>query len=190
MQVINLKRTSRVKAGVIIDREYGGRSTFRQAVKKGGIGIGGFVYIGGLSEIERLKDKDKFYKANIELYNGGLGLYIYNVDDNFLVLLDKTEIDYFRISKPLDVIKPASFSFFSKMMDYGMDYYKCRFMLLEHEIVEHHPVAFHLHLKDGEEIIANVKKVSPYKHCKFFKENALGIPFKQEIHSHLIIDES
>lgn len=189
MQVIDLKRNSRVKANVIIDREYGGRSTFRQAVKKGGIGIGSLMYQSGLKEVDQIKDKEKFYKANIELYNNGLGIYIYNVDDNFLVLLDKEEIESFRISKPLDVVRPANFSFFSKMMEFGIDYYKCRFMLLEHEIVEHHPVSFHMHLADGSELIANVKKMSPYKHCTFFETNALGIPYKEEIHGHLELDE-
>ena len=48
MQVIDLKRNSRIKAGSIIDREYGGRSNFRQAVKKGGIGIGSLRYIDGI----------------------------------------------------------------------------------------------------------------------------------------------
>jgi len=189
MEIIDLKRTSRVKAGVIIDREYGGRSNFRQAVKKGGIGIGSLMYLSGFEQIEQLKDKDKFYKANIEFYNEGMGMYIYNVEDNYLVLIDKDEIDHFRLSKPLDVIKPANFSFFSKMMEFGMDYYKCRFMLLEHEIVEHHPVSFHLHLKDGTEVVTNIKKTSPYKHSKFFETNALGIPYKEEIHGHLELDE-
>lgn len=189
MQVIDLKRNSRLKAGAIIDREYGGRSNFRQAVKKGGIGIGSLMYISGIDPIEQLKDHDKFYKANIEIYNKGLGMYIYNVDDNYLVLFDKDEIDHFRISKPLDVIKPANFSFFKKMMEFGMDYYKCRFMLLEHEIVEHHPVSFHIHLKDGSEAITNVKKMNPYKHCQFFETNALGIPCKQEIQGHLELNE-
>ena len=69
MQVIDLKRNSRIKAGSIIDREYGGRSNFRQAVKKGGIGIGSLRYIGGIDAVDQQKDQDKFYKANIEFYN-------------------------------------------------------------------------------------------------------------------------
>jgi len=190
MQIINLKRISRVKAGVIIDREYGGRSSFRQAVKKGGIGIGSLRYIEGFPDIDEAKEENKFYKANLEFFHNGMGMYIYNVDDNFLVLLDKKEIDHFKLSKPLDVIKPANFSFFSKMNEMGVDYYKCRFMLLEHEIIEQHPVSFHLYLKDGTEVITNIKKTSPYKHSLFFKNNALGIPFKEEIHGHLILDES
>jgi hypothetical protein len=189
MQVIDLKRNSRIKAGSIIDREYGGRSNFRQAVKKGGIGIGSLRYIGGIDAVDQQKDQDKFYKANIEFYNNGMGMYIYNVDENYLVLIGQDEIDLFRIFKPLDVIKPANFSFFSKMSDMGMDYYKCRFMLLEHEIVEHHPVSFHLHLKDGTEATTYIKKRTPYKHCRFFGNNALGIPYKEEIHGHLVLDE-
>ena len=189
MQVIDLKRNSRIKAGSIIDREYGGRSNFRQAVKKGGIGIGSLRYIGGIDAVDQQKDQDKFYKANIEFYNNGMGMYIYNVDENYLVLIGQDEIDLFRLFKPLDVIKPANFSFFSKMSDIGMDYYKCRFMLLEHEIVEHHPVSFHLHLKDGSEATTHIKKRTPYKHCRFFGNNALGIPYKEEIHGHLVLDE-
>jgi|GEM_PF-6009495 len=48
---------------------------------------------------------------------------------------------------------------------------------------------FHMHLADGSELIANVKKMSPYKHCTFFETNALGIPYKEEIHGHLELDE-
>ncbi len=189
MQIINLKRTSRIKAGVIIDRDYGGRPTFRQAVKKGGIGIGSLRYLSGFKEVDEQKEENKFYKANLEFYHKGMGMYIYNVDDNFLVLLDTEEIKCFKLSKPLDVIRPANFSFFSKMVEMGMDYYKCRYMLLEHEIVEHHPVSFHLELKDGTEVISNIKKSSPYKHSRFFENNALGIPYKEEIHGHLVLDE-
>lgn len=190
MQVIDLKRNSRIKAATIIDREYGGRSNFRQAIKKGGIGIGSLRYISGIDRVDQLKSQDKFYKANIEFYHNGMGMYIYNVDENYLVLMAQNEIDSFKLSKPLDVIKPATFSFFSKMTEMGMDYYKCRFMLLEHEIIEHHPVAFHLHLKDGTEAISHIKKSTPYKHSKFFETNALGIPYKEEIHGHLLLDEN
>ncbi len=189
MQVIDLKRNSRIKAAAIIDREYGGRSNFRQAVRKGGIGIGSLRYIEGIALVDQQKDHNKFYKANIELYNNGLGMYIYNVDENYLVLVGQDEIESFRLSKPLDVIKPANFSFFSKMTEMGMDYYKCRFMLLEHEIIEHHPVSFHLHLKDGTQATTHIKKSAPYKHCRFFETNALGIPYKEEIHGHLVLDE-
>ena len=108
MQVIDLKRNSRIKAGSIIDREYGGRSNFRQAVKKGGIGIGSLRYIDGIDAVDQQKGQDKFYKANIEFYNNGMGMYIYNVDENYLVLIGQDEIDLFRLFKPLDVIKPQT----------------------------------------------------------------------------------
>lgn len=189
MQLIDLKRHSRLKAANIIDRDYGGRTRFKEAVQKGGIGIGRLIYKGGLTPVDEYKEEGKFYKANLEVYKNGLGLYIYNVDDNFLILLDTDEVKKFRLYKPLDVIKPANFSFFTRMMGLGFDYYKCRFMLLEQEIVEYHPISLAIDLADGTVIETTIKRNSPKRHREFLQNNSLGITYQEDLHGHLLLDD-
>lgn len=188
MRILDLTSQSRHKASGIILREYGGRYKLKDALSRGGIGIGRLLYIDGIAGVDRDKEVDKYYKANIEIYRNGIGIYIYNVDDNYLVLLDKEEIKSIHISKPLDVIKPSTFSFFQTMMSLGIDYYKCRYMLLEHEIVEYHPVHIDLHLADDQVMKMQIKKSNPYKHLTFFKNNPHDIPVREDIHGHLLLD--
>ncbi len=185
MQTFDLSRTSRHKITATIDKHYGGRVGFINAVKNGAVGIGKLKYLNGIDEVDRLKNKKMHFNANIEIYPLGIGVYAYNVDENYLTLIPTEEVRRFSISKPLDVIRPAEFSFFSKMQSWGIDYYKCRFMLLDHEIVEKHQVIINIELNEGSSVHMSIRKLHPYKHQEFFENNALNIKCSVAIQGHL-----
>lgn len=184
MQLINFNKTSKLKASAVIDKEYGGRYSFKEAIDQGGIGIGKLYYLSGCADIDRIKDSEKKYKSNIEIYKDGIGIYVYNVDDNFLMLYKPDEISSFHIHKPADRIKVEGFSFFQKMIDWNIDFYKCKIMLLEHEQVELHPVSFDIHLSNDTILKNTIYRYHPYKHIAFAEDNILRIPLKEQIQTY------
>lgn len=164
---IDQKKQSKIKTASIIKRDYGGRISFVESVKSSGNGVGNLQYVSGL-EHEGIIITTKFYKCNLERLQGGLALYVFNDDINALFLLRHEEIKSVELKKLPDIIDPAKKSYFRWMMNKGYNYYKCKYMLLEHEIVEDQKAILTLELEDGIILKFSNRSYSPKKISRFF----------------------
>lgn len=187
MQILDLKKTSKIRATSFINKEYGGRYGFKEAVQLGGIGIGKLYYQSGIDAIDAVKDPKKKLRSNIEIYRKGMGIYIYNVEFNFLLLFDADELNKISIYKPADLIRVNGFSFFDKMINSNIDYYKCKIMLLEHEQVELHSASFDISITSDIVIHNKIYRYHPYKHIDFAENNLLGIPAHVDVNTYQIV---
>ena len=182
MKVFNLMQYGALKAEQYISTHCGGKYTRQEAYAIGGIGIGRLRYQSGIETIEKIDTQERF-RANLENYQSGLGLYIRSLSYNYLLAIPQAEIMAISLTKAEDKLISANFSWTGKLMDLGMPYHYARVMLLEHEIDTLHDTLLSITTVDGEYVFT-VKRSNPAKMIHFFEAGPWADIFNHQVLSY------
>jgi len=179
MKVFNLMQYGALKAEKYINASCGGKYTRKEAYHIGGIGIGRLRYQSGISTIDDLGTEERF-RANLENYQEGLGMYVRSLSFNYLLAIPRAEIMAITITKEEDELRSADFSWTGKLMNLGMPYHYARVMLLEHEIATLHDTLLTITTVDGQYVFT-VKRNNPAKLIHFFEAGPWADIFTHKI---------
>lgn len=104
-----------------------GRVSLLDLFKMKGKGIAGFTYIEGIPEVDALMEKHSIkeepYKANLELFKGGLGLYLQRRRDYFLILLPFDILNKICVIKDNKAVELGKFSTGITQYDFAVQIY-------------------------------------------------------------------
>lgn len=179
MKVFNLMQYGALKAEKYINSHCGGKYTRKSAYEIGGIGIGRLRYKSGIDTIEQIDTEERF-RANLENYQAGLGIYVRSLSYNYLLAIPRAEIMSISLTKEEDELRSASFSWTGKLMNLGMPYHYARVMLLEHEIGTLHDTLLTITTLDGQYVFS-VKRSNPAKMIHFFEAGPWAEIFEHKI---------
>ena len=179
MKIFNLIQYGGIKAENYILEHCGGRYKRKEAYNIGGIGVGKLRYKSGIDTIDALDTQEQF-RANLETFKSGLGIYVRSLTFNYLIAIPSAEILNISLVKKVDHIKDAGFSWTKKLMNIGMPYHYARIMLLDQEIVETHDPYLMIETID-ESYEFRVKRYNPEKIEYYFKEGPYSSIFVSDI---------
>ena len=171
LKLINLKSIGKIKKDKIINSFVGGSYTSKEAYRIGGIGIGGLRYMNGNKDVDGYK-KRKLLPSNIEFFKDGLGFYLRDQEESYLLLIHDEEILNVSFEKKADRIrKKPGFSWFELLHSKGISYHICRMMLLDGEIDELYDAFLKVITKDLDEINFQCHRKNVLKMKSFFEES-------------------
>lgn len=179
MQIFNLTQYASIKADKYINTHCGGRYTRKEAYDIGGIGIGRLRYKGGIGNIDSIDTQEQF-RANLETFRQGLGVYVRSLSYNFLLAIPSAEILRIHFSKELDLVKEARFSWTRQLMSMGMPYHYAKVMLLDQEIEKVHESYLHFETL-GMDMKFLVKRNDPRKLLHYFEQGPYSECFTSDL---------
>jgi len=179
MKIFNLTQYALIKANKYIDANCGGKYNRKEAYNIGGIGVGKLRYKSGIDTIEKLDTEEQF-RANLETFRGGLGIYVRSLSFNYILAIPFSEIMNVSLVKKVDTIKEGGFSWTKKLMGLGMPYHYARVMLLEQEIVETNDAFLSIETIE-ESFVFRLKRLNPQKIEDYFKEGPYSSIFVSDI---------
>ena len=181
MQIFNLTQYAGIKAEKYIQSNCGGRYTRKEAYGIGGIGVGKLRYRSGIGTIDNLDTQERF-RANMETFRQGLGIYVRSLSYNYLLAIPTKEIIKLELIKDVDLLKETSFSWTRKLLDLGMPYHYARVMLLDQEISETHEPYLSIETLGGD-LQFLIKRYDPQKILHYFQEGPFSSIFSSRIES-------
>ncbi len=180
MKVLNLSKVSGIKRKRLIADYCGGAYSYSEAYAFGGIGVGGIHYVGGIDVIDNDMKGDHL-KCNTETLKDGLGIYLREDSNNYLLLLKKSEILSIHFDKEYDQIKDkATFSLFKFCLNNGIPYYYAKYMLMEDEIINLNKPKLKIITTALDEINFECSRRNPMKVIKYFKNSPFDVMFEAE----------
>ena len=137
MKSFILTQYAKLKADKYINTHCGGKYTNKEAYQIGGIGIGKLRYDSGVDVVDQIDTEERF-RANIEIFREGLGIYIRSLSYNYLLTISAAELTNITLVKQEDVLKTTEFSYTKRLMQWGLPYHYARVLLLDQEIIDTH----------------------------------------------------
>ena len=189
MQVVNIGKVAGIKRQTIIRDYCGGQFSRKEAYKYGGIGIGGLRYHKGIDIIDKDKKKD-FLRGNTETFKDGFGIYLRDDGDNYLVLLQNSEILTISFDKEIDIVKPRNFSFFQKSIKRNIPYHYAKYMLMEDEMTTLHTPTLKIITTDLEELNFECTRRNPLKIKEYFEASPLREKFIHDYKTYVISNKT
>lgn len=168
VELYDLDTSARYKFEKHIEQT-GGRYSFQEKWKKGGIGLSGLVFEQKTNAITILAHDDNRHKIILELIRNGLIIYMRNRMVNYGFVIHDSQISHYSLEKKNDILTLSDRSLIKKLLDAGFDYFKVRNFVLENDKVEFHPIYSSIHLKDGQKLVFEVERFIPDKIFEFFK---------------------
>ena len=174
LKVLNLEKVSRTRRINTMYEYCGGQYTRQEAVRYGGIGVGGLKYINGAEKVDEIKRKGAL-RSNIETLKDGIAFYLRDDEGNYLLLIHDSELLSISFDKEVDhIIRRDKFSLFNACISKGMPYHYSKMMLMEDEMTQLHPVRLKIITKNLDEINFECVRKNPLK----IKEYFLNSPFR------------
>lgn len=162
-------------------KAYGGRYTFKEALKLGGIGVGGMRYLSGVDMVDELR-KRKDPKSVIEILRNGINFHVLVGEDSVWIMYKFEEILSVIIEKPADqIFRKEGFTFFNYFIKKGMVYPWARVFLLEDEIGELHDPTINLTTIVGETLSLKITRKNYLKVIQFFQNSPLADKLEVEV---------
>lgn len=184
MDSFDLSRTSKYKVDQIIKTKYGGRYSKKEAVDKGGAGIGGLLYY------ESNAEDAAYFKCNIELLKKGIIFYFRDLDENKMLLFNFDEIVSISLLKDADILVKKRFSIFRKMLQWGFEYHTARIMLFEQEIISDYKPELIVKCKDYKDLKFEVHRIKPQPVIGFLHQIQDLISIHMDMKEFEYIDEA
>lgn len=188
MKILNLTQAGKIKRENVIYEYCGGHYSRKEAIALGGIGVAGIRYVDGVEVI----DQDKTYpelKSNTETLKEGIGIYLRDERDNYLILIRNEEILNIFFEKKVDNIKMREgFSFFRKCLERGMAYHYAKIMLMEDEMIEIHTPMLKIVTKELDEINFKCTKRNPLKVAAYFRNSPYADRFEEDYQTYQLVE--
>jgi len=177
VKVLNLEKVSRMKRQSLIYDYCGGQYSSKEAMRIGGVGIGGLKYIDGADKVDEIKRR-AYLRSNVETLRNGLGFYLRDEEGNYMLLIQNSEILSISYYKEEDRVQErTSFSLFRACINRGIAYHYSKLMLMEDEIVELHPPKLKIVTTALDEINFECTKLNPMKVKDYFLNSPLADKF-------------
>ena len=150
MQIINLLTTAEKDVRWLTKKHCDGKYSLWQRLKKGGTGFGGLYYLGGIEEIDANQRALDPFRANMEVFRNGFGVYLRNGQENHLILLQPEDLPMLTLEKAPPRPLPDFDQYQHTVKILGITYYKFKGEKMLYRKNVARPIRLFLHLSSGE----------------------------------------
>lgn len=169
-------------------QKHGGAYKLLEKLKLGGVGLGGFRYMEGLPEIDRLRNYQDTIVVNFEVMREAFVIRFRNVEFHSMVLSRFSEVKSVHLMKEPDVIKLSKNSFFKSLIHKGVEYETARIFATPKQLVKIGKVQLTIIIGEETLIFENLEgftgKISSYFDKDIFKDK-----YSEDIVKYQLIDE-
>lgn len=154
-------------------KQHGGAYKMLERLQIGGVGLGGFRYMNGLPEIEKLRQYEDTLVANFEIMKEAFVIRFRNVEFHSMLLCRMSEVKSVHLHKAPDKIRLKNRSLFKGMLDRGIEYETARMFATPNQLIKIGKIALTIKIGDTTLIFHNLEgftnKVSTYFQKPAFK---------------------
>lgn len=185
MDFINVDSSASHKISGIINSRLGGSLGLIETFNLRGKGISGLYYASGIKGWEQ-KENSNTHVA-IERFKEGVGFYLRNIRDNYVVLISSAEVQKIEIIKETDLILPKKRSLFKSFLKWRFPYHIAKIFVLEAEEVEMHSPKILFYLNNGQALEFSISRINPYPVYDFIERHFQGFVIEKDIKDFLLL---